>query len=63
MHHLFLREGVRKSSLNSSYSSFINSFIYYKTGKDSLYFGHFLKVVYDDDYENGTLWIKVWKLK
>ena len=25
--------------------------------------GYFLKVVYDDDYENGALWIKVRKLK
>jgi len=34
-----------------------------KQERISLYFGHFLKVVYDDDYENGALWIKVRKLK
>ena len=24
--------------------------------EDSLYFGHFLKVVYNNDYKNGVLW-------
>ena len=33
--------------------------LHYKT----LEFEHFLKVVYNDDYENGALWIKVRKLK
>jgi len=36
---------------------------YIKKGKDSLYFGHFLKVVYNRGGWFEALWIKLRKLK
>ena len=36
---------------------------YIKRNEDSLYFGHFLKVVYSRTCEGREVWIKVRKLK